>query len=609
MTAWLNRESRRKIIVLAISAAALILSLCGVRVWKIDTAWVAILLCGVPIVFGAVSALIKEFDIKADVLVSIALIASVVIGEYFAAAEIAFIMQIGALLEELTVAKAKSGVEKLSSFSPVTARVISDGNEKVIPAEQVKVGDIVLVNPGEIIPVDGVIINGSTTIDQSILTGESMPVDKAAGSEVFSGTVNRFGSFEMRAEKECTDSSIQRMVKIVQAIDTDKSPVVNITDKWATAIVAAALTVAVITFLISHEILRAVTVLCVFCPCSLILATPTAIMAAVGNASNNGALVKDGGALERLSKIKRVVFDKTGTLTYGNPQVTDVVSIDENYTDDELFELAACAEARSEHPLGKAITASFYEKNKKMASQTEDFSIVPGKGVIAHVDGRKIEIGNFGGEKLATVIDRLSKQGKTVSGIYIDGREAGCIALSDTMRSGISEIVTKIKNYGIVPTLLTGDNAAAAAVVAENAGIVTYKAECMPEDKIKTIEKWQRDSIPVCMVGDGVNDAPSLKAASVGIAMGGIGSDIAIDAADIALVHDDISRLPHLIGLAKRMMTTIKLNITFSMSLNLAATVLAVIGSINPIIGALVHNGGSVLVILNSVLLLRWKKK
>ena len=311
---------KKEIILLVISGISLLLSLFHIPL-PFSIACVAIILCGVPIILEAIIGLVTAFDIKADVLVSLALVASICIGEHFAAGEIAFIMQLGALLEDLTVAKARAGIEKLVHLTPQTARVLRNGTEKIIPAEQVQVQDLLRVLPGETIPVDGVITDGQTSINQAVMTGESLPVDKTVGDAVSSGTVNQFGAFEMRATKVGADSSIQRMIQLVQSADAGKAKIVGLADRWATWIVAIALTAAALTWLLSGQIIRAVTILVVFCPCALVLATPTAIMAAIGNATKHGFLVREGDALERLVGVTKIMFDKTGTLTYGTPKV------------------------------------------------------------------------------------------------------------------------------------------------------------------------------------------------------------------------------------------------------------------------------------------------
>ncbi len=606
---------KKDVTLLVISGAALILSLTGIAKLPFDIAWAAIILCGVPIILEAIIGLITEFDIKADVLVSLALIASVFIGEDFAAGEVAFIMQIGALLEDLTVAKARAGIEKLVKLTPQTARIIENSTEKIIAADKVRKDDIIRVLPGESIPVDGVIISGQTSINQAVMTGESLPVDKTVGDEVSSGTVNQFGVFEMKATKVGEDSSIQRMIKLVQSADAGKAKIVGIADRWATWIVIIALSAAALTWLFSGQIIRAVTILVVFCPCALVLATPTAIMAAIGNATKHGFLVREGDALERLSNVKTIAFDKTGTLTCGKLTVTAFKSISEEFSDEDIFSYAAAAETLSEHPIGKAIVASYKEQISKETLKCEDFRMTVGRGVSAVINRKKVLAGNiellkendiFAGTD--TEISKFYDQGCTVIYIGINKEFTGYIVLSDVLRSESGQMIEKLSELGVMPVLLTGDNKNAADSIARTLHISEYRSECLPEDKLKYIDNSEKENKLVCMIGDGINDAPALKRAAVGIAMGGIGSDIAVDAADIALVDDEVKELPHLIALSKRMMTTIKLNMTFSMCLNFVAIILAIIGSLNPVVGALVHNAGSVLVIINSSLLLKWKR-
>ena len=446
--------TKKDITLLVISGIALIVSIFDLVPLPFDASWAAIILCGIPIILEAVIGLVTAFDIKADVLVSLALIASVCIGEDFAAGEVAFIMQLGGLLEELTVARARAGIEKLVHLTPQTARVILGGEETAVPAEDVKVGE---------------------------------------------------------------DSSIQRMIRLVQSADAGKAKIVGLADRWATWIVVIALTAAALTWLISGEIIRAVTILVVFCPCALVLATPTAIMAAIGNASRHGFLVREGDALERLAAVKKITFDKTGTLTYGTPRVVLVHSALPSLSDHELYRLCAAAERYSEHPLGKAITRYCQQETGEALGEAENFQMVPGRGVSACVDGK---------------------------------------------------------------TLLAGN------------------AELLAEHRIAIPEEATKDADAQLSQGCTITYA----------AVDGVGSDIAVDAADIALVDDEVKELPHLIALSKRMMRTIKLNITFSLTLNFIAIVLAITGTLNSVVGALVHNAGSVLVITNSAPLLKWRQ-
>lgn len=609
--------TKKDITFLVISGIALICSLTGILDFlPFDIAWVAIILCGVPIILEAIIGLVTAFDIKADVLVSLALIASVCIGEDFAAGEVAFIMQIGALLEDLTVAKARAGIEKLVKLTPQTARVISDGTELVIPASEVKIGDILRVLPGEGIAVDGVITSGQTSIDQAVMTGEPIPVDKTIGDEVSSGTVNRFGTFEMKATKVGEDSSIQRMINLVQSADAGKAKIVGMADRWATWIVVIALTAAALTWAITGEIIRAVTILVVFCPCALVLATPTAIMAAIGNATKHSFLVREGDALERLSKVSKITFDKTGTLTYGMPKVITVKSLSDNYAEQDIYSLAAATEQFSEHPLGKAIVNCYKQNTDNPIPKAINFEMQLGRGVCAAVDGKRILAGNMdmmNENKIVcqttSEIQEFLNSGSTITYIAIENEVIGYIVLSDTVRKESGAMINALQSCGVQPVLLTGDNDNSANSIAKQLNIDEVYANCLPEDKLKLIEKYQQNEQSVCMIGDGINDAPALKKATVGIAMGGIGSDIAVDAADIVLVDDEVTELPHLISLSKRMMTTIKLNLSFSMGLNFLAIVLAMTGILNPVVGALVHNAGSVLVIINSALLLKWRKR
>lgn len=615
---------KRDVVFLVISGSALLLSIFGVSPFPFDMAWIAIILCGIPILLEAVIGLVTAFDIKADVLVSLALVASVIIREDFAAGEVAFIMQLGALLEDLTVAKARAGIEKLVHLTPRTARRISaagneaSGAEEIIPAEQVQVGDMLRVLPGEAVPVDGVIVSGETSVNQAVMTGESLPVDKKPGDAVSSGTVNQFGAFEMRAEKVGEDSSIQRMIRLVQSADAGKAKIVGIADRWATWIVVIALTAAALTWLISGEIIRAVTILVVFCPCALVLATPTAIMAAIGNATKHGFLVREGDALERLSTVKRITFDKTGTLTYGTPQVTAVESILPGLSTRELYAYAAGSELNSEHPLGKAVVRCYKSETGNLPLPPDKFRMLPGRGVQAVINGRTVLAGNPGllrdnhislPNEVVNKSEMHLKEGCTVICLAVDGICAGFIALADTLRKDASSTVDELKASGVTPVLLTGDHENAAVHIARQLHIDEVHASCLPEDKLSWIDTSQKNHFPVCMIGDGINDAPALKKALVGIAMGKAGSDIAVDAADIALVNDDIKELPHLLKLSRRMMNTIRGNLTFSMTLNFIAIILAITGSLNPVVGALVHNAGSVLVIVNSAFLLGWKKR
>ena len=608
-------ETQKTVTFIIISSICLFMSLIQSvdELLHFNLSWVAIILCGLPIIKEAATCLYEEFDIKADVLVSLALIASVIIGEIFAAGEISVIMTIGALLEDLTVQKAKSGIENLVKLTPKQARIIRDNKEILINADDIEIGDIVRVIVGETIPVDGVIIKGQGSIDESIMNGESLPVDKYVGDDVLSGTINQYSTFDIKATKTSQDSSLKRMIKLVKEADSKKAPIVSLTDRWATWIVVIALVSSIGTYLVTHQILRSVTILVVFCPCALVLATPTAIMASIGNASKYGMLIKGGDVVERLSKIKNIAFDKTGTLTYGKLSVVEYKSFNPEYDDEALLKILASVEAYSEHPLGKAII-SYYKENNEELLDIQNFTVNPGKGITANLGEKSISVGNLKlikdidinlNKDIINISEEFTKKGCTVIYLSIDNKLIGYVALSDILREEAKEVISYIKSQKINPVMLTGDNKNSAQNIASIVGIDDIHPSLLPEDKMNIIKNLEDSKSPTCMIGDGVNDALALKYSSVGISMGAIGSDIAIEASDIALASDDIKNIPYLLYLSKKTMKTIKLNVIFSLALNFLAIILAMTGILNPVVGALVHNLGSVFVILNSAKLLK----
>jgi heavy metal translocating P-type ATPase len=573
-----------------------------------NLAWVTILISGSPLVYAAVKKLIRNkgiSKISSALLISVAMIAAVLIDDLFAAAEVAFIMAIGEILEELTTGRAKKGLKKLINLAPTQGRIIRDGKEIVIPAEEIKQGDVIRILPGEAIPVDGIIISGETSVDQSVMTGESIPVDKSVNDEVFSGTINCFGSIDIKATKVGKNSSLQKLIQMVKDAEDKKAPMQRITDKWASVLVPVALVIAIITYILTKDVTRAVTVLVVFCPCALVLATPTAIMAAIGQATKHGIIIKSGEALEKMGKVNTVAFDKTGTLTYGKLEVSDVISLTE-LAEKELVKIAASCESKSEHPLGKSILEYAKIQNIELY-QPEEFKMQSGKGVSAIINNEKIICGNEKyfeeanvkiDENVKTKLSELRLQGK-VSVLIAKNQECvGIIALSDVIREEANSIVKKLSAMNTDVVLLTGDNKKTADYFAQKAGIKNVHSELLPEEKVSNIIKLQNEGKTVCMIGDGINDAPALKTANVGIAMGIMGSDIAVEASDIALMKDDISKLPYLKRLANATVKTIKFSISLSMFINFLAIALSVLGMLNPTSGALVHNAGSVFVVL-----------
>ncbi|EHO83429.1 heavy metal translocating P-type ATPase [Fusobacterium ulcerans] len=592
---------------------SLVCMLMGIEL-PVNPAWVPIIISGIPILYGALTALFCEKTISSELLVSTAIVASVAIGEIFAAGEIAFIMAIGEILEDITVNRAKKGISQLIKLSPQQGRKIIKENgktiEKIVPIEEIYKDDILRVFPGEMIPVDGKIIFGNSSVDQSIMTGESLPIDKTIGDEVFCGTVNCDGSIDIIATKIGEDSSLQKLIRMVKEAEENKAPMQRIVDKWAGWLVPAALIIAIAAYFITSDIIRAVTVLVVFCPCALALATPTSIMAAVGQAAKNGVLIKSGEALEKMGKVNCIAFDKTGTLTFGKLKISDIITTS-SATENELLKLACSSEKRSEHPLGKAIVEHGKKQNVEFL-EMEDFKMIPGKGIAAKIENNEISCGNSRflqeqgiilDENIESILENLRKQGK-VSILVGKNRECiGIIALSDTIRPTAKEMVIKLKNMGTRVVLLTGDHKQTADYFAEEIGIENVYSELLPAEKVTYIKKLEEDGNKVCMIGDGVNDAPALKTADVGVSMASMGTDIAVEASDIALMGDNIEKIPYLKKLSTATIKTIKFNITASMVINLAAIILSVMGLLNPITGALVHNVGSVLVVLNAALL------
>ncbi len=578
--------------------------------WAWPAVFIPILICGAPIVWGAIVGVVKEHDITADVLVSVAIVASVIIGEYDAAAEIAIIMQIGGFLEEATVNHANASIMRLVSMRPATARVVTADGETTVPIEEVRLGDTVRVVPGEIVPVDGTVSTGHTSVNNSILTGESVPIDVGPGDRVSSGTVNMYGSVDIEVDRIGEDSTIARMTRIIENADAGKSKVVRTADRWAVYIVVIAFTVSILAYLAFQDIYRSVTVLVVFCPCALILATPTAIMAAAGNMSKRGILVKDGGAVERMASVDTLLMDKTGTVTTGNVVCHGFTSTCGDVDADELSRMVSAVESRSEHPLGRAISSS----HPGHPADVSDFEYIPGRGVSGTVDGHRVVAGNEAlmaevcpGNLGQTLEDceAVRENGLTVVLCGIDGRTVGYARLSDTLKEESVETMAELRAMGVRTIMLTGDNHRVARRMADELGMDDVVWECLPEDKLRTVTLIEEEG-STCMVGDGINDAPALKRADVGIAMGGVGNEMATESADIVFVDDDISKLGGVVRLSRRTLLTIKAGITFSIVLNSVAMVMAVFGLMGPIAGALVHNIGSVIVIIMAALLLRY---
>ena len=584
------------------------------HIFPIDPAWVTVVISGLPLLYLAVWRIIHNpgiSKISSALLISIAMFAAIAIGDLFAAGEVAFIMALGALLEDATTNRAKKGLQKLLTLAPTQGRRIRGGKEELVPAEQIQKGDLLRILPGETIPVDGAIVSGETSVDQSIMTGESLPVDKTVGDDVFCGTINRFGSIDITATKVGEDSSLQKLIRMVQDAENKQAPMQRIADRAASWLVPVALLIAILAYVFSGNIVTAVTVLVVFCPCALVLATPTAIMAAIGQATKHGVIIKSGEALEKMGKVDTIAFDKTGTLTYGRLEVSDVRPTSDALTGEALLTLAASAEGKSEHPLGKAIVAHAKAQSLSLLD-SQDFQMDAGKGIAAQIGEKHLLCGSEKylrehgvplDDAASTILDQLRTEGKASILVAAEGKCIGVIGLSDILRPEAKDMVSRLDAMHAKTVLLTGDNRKTADYFAGRVGIAEVRAELLPEEKVGSIESLRKEGRKVCMIGDGVNDAPALKTADVGVAMGSMGSDIAVEAADIALMSDDISKIPYLKRLSNATVATIKLSITLSMCINAAAIVLSLLELLNPTTGALVHNAGSCFVVLIAALL------
>lgn len=579
-----------------------------------DPAWVTVMISGIPILYLALQQCFHRTGISrisSALLISIAMIAAIAIGDLFAAGEVAWILSIGEILEDKTTERAQRGLKKLMSLVPAQARRIVRGKEERIPADQINEGDLLRVLPGETIPVDGVIVSGETTVDQSVMTGESLPMDKAAGDRVFCGTINRFGCVDIRAVRVGENSSLQKLIRMVREAEKNKAPMAGMADRAASFLVPSALLIAVLTGIITGNIVRAVTVLVVFCPCSLVLAVPTAVMAAIGQAARHGVIIKSGAALEKMGRADTIAFDKTGTLTMGCLHVCDILSFDAAADETALLSLAASVETKSGHPLGQAIVACAKKRNVPILSSGA-FRMVAGKGVGAEIENKIVlcgseaflnENGIFLSEEIRRTDEKLCLQGKATVLTAWGAKCVGIFGLLDVLRAEAKETVEGLHRMNMGAVLLTGDQQTTAEHVARQVGIDAILAQLLPEDKVNSILALQKEGKRVCMVGDGVNDAPALKAADVGVSMGRLGSDIAAEAADIVLMGDDLSGLLYLKWLSKAAARTVRLSICLSMGINLLGIGLSVLGVLDPTTGALVHNVGSCAVLLFAALL------
>lgn len=568
----------------------------------------AIVLSGYPIIRNSIVSTITNKKLNAEVLVTCALIASVWVGEYVAGAIVVLMMNIGELLEDITIAKTGEAVRSLMELESDTARVIRNGREIELDIDEVRIGDMLLVRPGEKIPLDGTVREGRGEVNQAPITGESALIIKEQGDPVFAGTLNQLGILKIETTRISTETAVSKIIDLVHKAQAEKPPIERIADTFAGWFTPVMLALSFLVWFITGEILRAVTVLVVACPCALVIATPTAVVAGIGNAARRGILIKGGAVLEVIGKLTTFVFDKTGTLTYGTPTVKTVHGFG-NVSAKDVLRFAGTAERHSEHPLAEAVLKKCGEE-EAWPFDPDTTEVVVGRGIIATKGDQTIMVGN---EKLfdergiaipsdaRRFLDEMSGKGSTGVLIGKDSMLIGGIGIADSLKTDVHKSIQDIRRLGIKKVLmLTGDNRAVAQAIAEGAGLDDIIAGLLPEDKLGYIKKLKAQGEKVAMVGDGINDAPSLVESDVGIAMGVIGTDAAIEAADIALTGDDLSKVSEAIALSRKTVSIIKQSLFISVAINSIALVLASTGEIGPVVGAIIHNIGSIVVVGNS---------
>jgi Cd2+/Zn2+-exporting ATPase len=571
--------------------------------------------CGYTIYVTALRLLLRK-RITVQLFVTVAIAASIAAGYYIPAATVVLIILAGTTLEDYVLYRTRGSIEKLVNMSPKTALVRRDGTELEVAVEDVKLGETVLVKPGDKIPVDGTVVSGYSAVNQAAITGESMPAEKAKGDQVFAGTMNGNGALEITTEKIAEDTTIAHIIHLVEEAEEKRAPIQNIADRFTTYFLPFILTLAVVVFTAAYflvglqpAITRTVSVLLVACPCALGVAVPVAVVGAIGNASMNGIIIKGGTNIEKVKDVKSVAIDKTGTLTIGEPKVVEIRTLN-NHSESEVVKYAAIAEKFSEHPISKAVIAKATELGVIIPDPTK-FKILPGRGVEAYYGKQQILIGKgMAGmaftEEEDKVISAFENEGKTVLPVILDKQVIGVIAVSDTLRKDSSEAVQRLRRLGIKTVMLTGDNMRAAKSIAEQIGVDEFYAELLPEQKVEIIGKMKKGNV-VAMVGDGVNDAPALANADVGFAMGAAGSDVAIETADVALLGDDLTKVEYTIRLSRKAFSKMKMNIAFSMAWNALGLTLASMGLLVPILAAVLQEAGCISVIINSALLLLYK--
>ncbi|MEI6166558.1 MAG: cation-translocating P-type ATPase [bacterium] len=617
-------ERRREILVLAFAPAlilVLILASWGLAHWHIGPVYLNAFLALAAVLLGGTPRFIAGFRdvsrkrITVNVFVTVALAATIAIGEFRPAAIIILIMSVVGALESYALDKTRRSIRALLDLAPQTATVRRNGEEVTVPVAELQAGDQVVVRPGERIPVDGTVFAGASSVNQAPITGESMPVEKLAGSSVFSGTLNESGRLEIRTEKVGEGTTLARIVHLVQEAQGSRAPIQNLADRFTTWFLPTVVGLAVVAFFVTGDVKAAVSVLLVACPCAFAIATPTAVTAGISNMAKRAILIKGGMFLELAHTIDHLLVDKTGTFTFGRPKVMEIVTFNER-TPEDILRLACIAEKYSEHPLGRAILAA--GKDEKLSiPDPEHFSSAAGMGVEAAYGSAKILVGKpsfiqDAGLSLTPQIEQAiaqqSEQGRTAVLVANNNELLGLLAIADEIRPEIPAALLALKGMGVKRiTMLTGDNPKVAAAVARVIGVDDFQSELLPEQKLAFVKKCQAQGQVVGMIGDGVNDAPALAQADVGIAMGAAGTDVAIETADVTLMNDDISGVADFMWMSATVLRRIKLNIFFSMIYNVIGLTLSVVGLMTPIIAVIFQEAGCVTVVISSTLLL-WSK-
>lgn len=567
-----------------------------------------VVLAGFPIFKNVVRATLQR-RVTSHTLMTVGVIAALLIGQWVTALIVVFFMRVGDYAERFTTERSRQVLKNLAAMAPQTARLERNGQEIEAPVAQVQIGDVVVVRPGEKIPVDGEVISGHATVDQSVITGESMPVEVAEGSRVFAATFARLGSLRVRATHVGDDNTFARIIRLVEEAEANRADIQQVADKFSAYYLPVVATIAALTYLISRDPLATAAVLVVACSCSFALATPIAMLASIGAAAKSGLLIKGGKYIETLAQADVLLIDKTGTLTLGQPQVTDVIPLN-GLSETEILTLAASAERYSEHPLAEAVRNEARKRTVQLFNVVQ-FEAVPGFGVKAQVQNHNVTIGSSRMIPLngaSEAVAALEAQGKTVLCVQSDGELVGLVGTADTLRSEIPEAITKLRALGIQEIrILTGDNERVASAIAERLDI-SYQANLLPEDKIAMVKEYQSQGRIVVMVGDGVNDAPALAQANVGIAMGAAGSDIALEAAHLALMREDWLLVPESIHIARRTMRVIKTNLGFTVAYNVIGLTLAAFGILPPVLAAAAQSIPDLGILANSSRLLRQSK-